>query len=188
VTIATIQGSPRKNGNTAKVLEAFETIASAGVAVDRIDVAYKNIEGCRGCDACKQKLSQPGCAQRDDMTEILERIMVSNLVVYAGPVYVWDFPARMKAVMERHYCLVKEIPGGRDIHLIEGKPVALLMTCGGTAEKNADVLGEIFRREMEYLHCTVIGVYVVPLCTTPRELGNKGIEVAKQMAADLLKI
>jgi multimeric flavodoxin WrbA len=187
MTIATIQGSPRKNGNTAAVLTAFEEAARAVATIDRINVADKRIEGCRGCDACQGDLCRPGCVRRDDMAEILERITAADLVLYASPVYVWDFPARMKAVVERHYCLVKNAADGRGIHLLEGKPAAFLMTCGGTAEKNADVLGEIFRRQMDYLQFRAVGVYVVPLCTVPGELGSRATDVAQQMANDLLR-
>jgi NAD(P)H-dependent FMN reductase len=186
MTIVTIQGSPRRNGNTATVLSAFESLAAVSAAVERIDVVDKKISGCLGCDKCKQRSTQPGCVQRDDVMEILDRIIASDLVVYAGPVYVWDFPARMKALMERHYCLVKGASEDQDIHLLEEKRTALLMTCGGSAEENGDLLADIFRREMAYLHCRPVGEYIVPLCTKASELGNRSNEVAQQMAADLL--
>ena len=51
--IATVLGSPRKKGNTAAALAAFEEeMKSRGHKVTRINLADKNINGCRGCFGC----------------------------------------------------------------------------------------------------------------------------------------
>ncbi|MDY0091874.1 MAG: hypothetical protein RBT80_04165 [Candidatus Vecturithrix sp.] len=39
---------------------------------------------------------------------------------------------------------------------------------------------------MEYLHCRILGKYIVPFCTTPLELGGKVRQIARQMAADMI--
>jgi multimeric flavodoxin WrbA len=185
MTIVTIMGSPRKNGNTATVLKAFEALACAKATIHRVDAAIMKIAGCRGCDACQRNLDRPGCVQKDDMVAILETIMAADMVVYAAPVYVWDFPAQMKSIVDRHYCLVKNTTDGQARHLIENKPTVLLTTCGGTAEDNADLLRSIFEREMDYLRCRVVGEYVLPLCTLPSELGARGEQMARQMFTEL---
>lgn len=185
--IVTIMGSPRRNGNTATVLKAFEAMAERKATIRRLDIASMRIADCRGCDVCQQDLTQPGCAQKDDMEEIFQTIFAADLVLYAGPVYVWDFPAQMKCVMDRHYCLVKQTTGGEGKHLLEGKRTVLLATCGGSAEGNADLLRSIFRREMDYLHCRIAGEYVVPLCTVPAELGARAEQVAREMYRDLIR-
>ena len=57
--VMTILGSPRRNGNTAKVLGQFESMISNGHEVERIDIVDSNVKGCVGCYACQQKPDEP---------------------------------------------------------------------------------------------------------------------------------
>ena len=184
--ILTILGSPKKRGNTATVLALFEEMISNQHEVERINISNKAIKGCLGCDSCQKIDDQPGCVQKDDFMEIFDKIMTVDLIVYASPVYVWDFSAQLKALIDRHYCLVKW--KNRDItkYLLEGKHTALLSTCGGSGEKNADLIIEIFSREMNYLHCQMVGQYIVPFCTIPAELGEKARKTAHLMHEDIM--
>lgn len=187
MTITTILGSPRKRGNTAAILTAFEKLVSHHT-VNHINIPATGINGCLGCDACQRITDAPGCVQKDAVGEMLTTIVRSDVVVYASPVYVWDFSAQMKALMDRHCCFVKwkQDPGTR--FLLQGKPALLLTTCGGDADTNADLIREIFTREMNYLHCRIIGIYNVPNCTIPSALGEDVQKTAQCMADDVLKI
>jgi multimeric flavodoxin WrbA len=185
--ILTLCGSPRRRGNTATVLLAFERLAGRSNSVERVDVVAQNIKGCIGCDNCQKDERHPACIQKDGLNDLLERMIAADLVVYAAPVYVWDFPAQMKAVMDRHYCLLKW-KGGRERSLVENKKTMLLTTCGGDAENNADLLRLIFEREMKYLHCQIVGEFVVPNCTLPSKLGSIKDEIAARMNEALLNI
>lgn len=186
--IITILGSPRKKGNTAAVLKAFEELVMVQHEVERINIADISIQGCLGCDACQRTLDESGCVRQDDFNEVITGIRLADLVVYASPVYVWDFPSQMKALMDRHYCLVKWEDPADTRCLLEGKHVMLLATCGGSAEENGDLIQEVFRREMEYLHCRILGKYIAPFCITPSDLGDQARQIAQQMAADMLKL
>lgn len=183
--ILTILGSPRKRGNTAAVLEQFERLAGQVARITRVNLPDYTIRGCRGCDACRRVLDEPGCIQRDDAPQILDYIRAADLVVYATPVYVWDSTSQMKALFDRHYCMVKWQLGQVVRALLAGKQTALLVTCGGPAEDNADLLQIIFEREMAYLRCQVCGMYVVDNCTTPADLGERAVQTAAQMAREL---
>jgi multimeric flavodoxin WrbA len=185
--LATVLGSPRKRGNTAAVLEQFENLVRGQHEVDRINVTDYEIRGCLGCDRCKRVHDRPGCVQVDAAVGVLERIMGADAVVYATPLYVWSFSAQLKALMDRHYCLVKAIGEGGRRSLVEGKRAALLVTCAGPREGNADLIQEIFRREMSYGRCRVVGIYIVPDCTSPQALGARAFDVAKRMATDVVQ-
>jgi multimeric flavodoxin WrbA len=148
----------------------------------------RGINGCLGCDACQRITDAPGCVQKDAVGEMLTTIVGSDVVVYASPVYVWDFSAQMKALMDRHYCFVKWKHDAGTRSLLEGKPVLLLTTCGGDAATNADLIREIFTREMDYLHCRIIGIYNVPNCTTSSVPGEEVRKTARCMADDISKL
>ncbi|MBN1406413.1 MAG: flavodoxin family protein [Calditrichaceae bacterium] len=178
--VLSIMGSPRKGGNTSTVLKEFEKLIEGKVILEHINVVDMALNGCIGCDYCQKYYESPSCIQKDDMPIIIEKIIKSDIIIYAAPVYVWDFPAQMKEVMDRHYCLVK-CKAKEEISLIQGKKVILLTTCGGDAENNADLLIKIFEREMNYLQCEVLVKFVVPNCTLPRNLGKEKEEVAFKM-------
>jgi hypothetical protein len=93
----------------------------------------------------------------------------------------------MKALLDRHVCFVKWQEGTKARALLAGKPAVLLTTCGGGARENADLIQEIFRREMAYLECRIVGTYVVPHCSSPSELGESALQVARQMSTDVLE-
>ena len=186
VKIATILGSPRRRGNTATVLGLFEGMIPTPHKVERIKIVDYQIDGCRGCGACQWDLTEPGCIQRDDAGVLLQRLMKTDVIVYATPLYVWGFAAQMKAFVDRHYCLVKWADGHVANALLRGKRAALLVTCGDVSESAADLIQGIFDREMRYLGCEVVGKYVVPGCTTPDRLGSKGVDAATEMVRDII--
>ena len=183
--IATIFGSPRKKGNTARVLGMFEEIVSKAHEVDRINLISHKVNGCLGCGKCREVIDKPGCIQKDDALSIFERIMNSDALVYASPLYCWSFSAQMKALIDRHYCVVKGYGTPDYKSLIAGKRTALLVTCAGPIENNADFIQGIFDRVSEYGQCKVVGKYILPLCTTPDMIGDEGLGMAKKMAEEI---
>lgn len=184
--IITLLGSPRKRGNTAAILSAFEAMVPAPHQVERINVTDHSIKGCLGCDACRRKLDVPGCVQRDDFAGVMDRLLAADVIVYASPLYAWDFTAQMKCLFDRHYCLVKWVDGQVASALMRGKRAALLVTCGDVAENNADVIQTIFDRQMAYLGCTIVGKHVVASCSTPDKLGDRAVETAKALLNGIL--
>jgi multimeric flavodoxin WrbA len=184
--LTTVLGSPRKEGNTAKVLDLFEKLmAQQGHEVDRIDVVDYEVKGCLGCQTCQQVRREPGCRQQDDAVGLFERIIASDAVVYATPLYTYGFTAQMKAFIDRQYCLVTGYGSPEYTSLLKGKRTALLVTCGGPIEGNADLIQEAFDREGRYQQWNVVGKYIVPFCTTPDALGDKATEIAERMARDI---
>jgi multimeric flavodoxin WrbA len=183
--VATILGSPKKNGNTAKVLGMFEELLAQRHEVDRIDIVDFEVKGCRGCDACKKVTDEPGCVQKDDAVALFGRLIKADAIIYASPLYCWDVTAQLKAFLDRHYCLVTGYGTDDYKSLIDGKRAALLVTCAGPIENNADLIQEIFNRCSDYLRCDVAGKYVVPFCTTPDAMGDEAMETAKKMADDI---
>jgi len=184
--VVTVQGSPRADGNTAAVLEKFEKALGDGHEVERVDLQKLNVGGCLACYACTQNLSEPGCVQMDDAQGVIASILEADAVVYATPLYMWTFPAQIKALLDRHLCFVKGYMQPDYTSLIKDKPVALLVTCGGPVEGNADLIQESFNRFAKYGLLGHAGNYVVPGCTTPDQLGEAADTVVTQMKTALV--
>jgi multimeric flavodoxin WrbA len=183
--VMTILGSPKKKGNTGTVLDMFEEIISKDHETDRINISDVTVNGCLGCYACQRTSDEPGCAQKDDAGQLYERIMNADAVVYATPLYDWSFSAQLKALLDRHLCLVTGYGTPEYKSLVAGKKLMLLVTCAGPVENNADLIQSNFDRIAKYLKADVAGKYVVPFCTKPDEMGDQAAEIVKQMADNL---
>jgi multimeric flavodoxin WrbA len=182
--IITILGSPKKKGKTAEVLGLFEKIIlSKEHEIERIDVTDYHINGCIGCYACMSKTNEPGCVQNDDMALILEKMLEADAIVYATPLYSFNFTAQMKPLVDRHMCLIKK-------PLLKGKRTALLVTCAAQEEGNADLIKEAFRRSFDGNHggmvnTDLIGEYVVERSGAP-DFTQRSEVIACRLASDLL--
>jgi multimeric flavodoxin WrbA len=182
--ILTILGSARKHGNTATVLAEFECLAARDHQVERINITDYRVNGCLGCNHCQKVFDEPGCAQKDDGPVLLARILDADLVVYASPLYAWSFTAQLKALFDRLFCLVKW--DAQPVKsLIKDRRAALLVTCADAIENNADLIQVMFQREMDCAQCAVAGMYIVPHCTTPKEMGDKATRTAEEMAREI---
>lgn len=99
-----INGSPRKNGNTVTLLnKALEGAAAAGAETEMIHLYDLKFKGCSSCFACKRKNSKfiGSCAMKDDLTEVLERVMMSDVLLLGAPLYLGDITGEMKSFYER---------------------------------------------------------------------------------------
>ena len=99
-----ICGSPRKNGNSAKMLEsALAGAKSQGATVERIDLFDLRYSGCRSCFACKRLGGESfgRCALRDDLTDVLEKILTADAVMIAAPLYFGEVPGAVRNLFER---------------------------------------------------------------------------------------
>jgi len=180
MNILTIMGSPRRRGNTATVLGMFEQQVVVAHQVERLNLTDYSVHGCLGCEVCQGSLEEPGCGQRDDAPAIFSRMRTADLLVYASPIYAWSVTAQMKALIDRHYGLIKWNHGEKS--LLAGKRAMLMVTCGGAAAENADLVFPLFERQMAIAKVTVAGMFVVDNCNNPDELGQQAADVAFAMA------
>lgn len=103
-TVIGINGSPRKNRNSAIMLEhALQGAVSAGACVERVDLTDLNFSGCKSCFACKRLggKSFGRCALRDDLTEVLDKILSADAVIISTPIYFGDVPGMVRNLFER---------------------------------------------------------------------------------------
>ena len=100
-----INGSPRKNGNTALLLKrAMDGAREAGAEVELVNLYDRslNYKGCMSCFACKIKGGRKGiCSFKDDLQPIMEKVMEADVLVCGSPVYCGYPSANLRAFMER---------------------------------------------------------------------------------------
>lgn len=100
--ILVFNGSPKKKrSDTMHITRAFlgGMNEAAPQEVQSINVADMHIEFCRGCFACKYNGGR--CAIDDDMREILEQMLASDLLLFSFPLYCYGMPAMLKNIIER---------------------------------------------------------------------------------------
>jgi len=94
-----LSGSPRKRGNSDILCDEFAKGAlEAGHDVEKIRVAEKNIGFCRGCYACEES---GVCAIKDDMAQLMQKMIDCDVMVLASPVYFYSIDAQLKVVIDR---------------------------------------------------------------------------------------
>ncbi len=95
-----LSGSPRKGGNSDLLCGEFARGAQEnGNEVEIIRVAAKKIAPCSGCYYCRAHNGE--CAHKDDMAEVLQKMIDADVIVMASPVYFYSIDAQLKAVIDR---------------------------------------------------------------------------------------
>ena len=98
--ILILSASPRKDGNSDLLCDQFMTGAQeSDNHVEKIFLRNKKINYCTGCGTC-YKLSKP-CPQKDDMPEILDKMVASDVIVMSTPVYFYTMNGQMKTLIDR---------------------------------------------------------------------------------------
>lgn len=156
-----LMGSPRLNGNTAELLKPFMTeLQSNGYEFDYIPLFGKDIKPCLACYACQNVEWRYGCIQCDDVSGIIESIIISDCVVFATPIYSWYCTAPMKALLDRHYGLNK-FYGDVEGSLWEGKKIAIVATHGYDTQYATEPFATGIERLCEHSKLEYMGMYSV---------------------------
>lgn len=153
--IVVITGSPRKNGNSFAMTEAFIKAAEdKGHTVTRFDAAMKQVGGCHACETCFK--TGKACSFDDDFNTIAPAIMEADAVVFTMPVYWYSIPAQVKGVIDK---LFSFYTAGKDI---AGKECALITCC---AEEDMSVMDGVripIELSAALLKWKMIGEVLVP--------------------------
>lgn len=146
--ICILAGSPRKQGNTAKLLDVFmDECARLGAGQELFRLHDLRIGPCIACRACQADWSGFNCRFKDDAHTLAEAVLASDLLVFATPIYSWFCTPPMKALLDRFvYGLNKYYGEEKGPSLWAGKSAAIISTCGYNPERGADLFEEALRR------------------------------------------
>ena len=101
--IVMILGSPRKNGNSEQLADAFARGAErAGHRVTKIYTEELDA-GCVGCGGCYQTENQP-CCRHADFNAVAAQLLRADGIVFAAPLYWFDIPGKMKCFIDNMFC------------------------------------------------------------------------------------
>ena len=104
-----LSGSFRKGGNSDTLCDRFaEGARDAGNEVEKIFINDRNIGYCRGCGVCNRTHR---CVQKDDMEEILNKMVAADVIVMATPVYFYTMNGQMKTLIDRCCARYLEMKG-----------------------------------------------------------------------------
>jgi multimeric flavodoxin WrbA len=100
--VTAFNGSSRKNGNTATLVQtALGELENEGFETEFIQLAGTSIEGCRACYKCTKNKDKKCAVDSDALNEYFSKMVESDGIILASPVYFADVSAKMKALMER---------------------------------------------------------------------------------------
>lgn len=172
-------GSPRKNGNTIQLSDAFsQKLKEKGCDVRIIYLNDLNIRPCQGCLAC---LPKGICRINDDMKDIRKYIAESDLIVYATPVYWFAPSSQLKLVIDRSIAFFDKDYASR----IKGKKAVTLMTCADESADTFSPSNDMFRRTFDLLGISYAGSVEAFGCTEKGVVKKEFIDKAAQLAESL---
>jgi multimeric flavodoxin WrbA len=133
-----IDGSPRKDGNTEKLLNnVLAGVEEAGGEIQFLKLADLTINYCRGCGICR---AAGECVLQDDMDHVVAAIQQSDAVVLGSPIYAWQVSGNTKVFMDR---LCRLLTPTYESRLNGTKKIAFVYTQGNP---NAD----LFKPYLDY--------------------------------------
>ena len=161
-SILGIVGSPRKDGNTNKLVsKIIEGSKSKGAETNIIHLRKVDINECDGCQTCWRGLD---CSKNDDMNKIYPQIIKADILIFGTPVYWYGPTALIKAFLDRFVYF--NCPENRT--KIRGKKAIIVIPFEEENLATAEPLIMMFEKSFEYLEIQLVKKIIVP------GVGDKG--------------
>ena len=114
--VIVISTSLRRGSNSDMLADKFvEGAMSAGNDVEKISLVGKNIQFCKGCMGC-QKLGR--CVIKDDVNDIMAKVLKADVVCWATPIYYYEMSGQMKTLIDRMNAMYEQDYQFRDVYLL----------------------------------------------------------------------
>ncbi len=156
--IVVLMGSPNRKGSTKILVENFlKGATESGHDCEVIDVCHANIHPCTGCVACGY---EGPCVQKDDVEKIKAKLLASDMVVFATPLYYYGMSAQLKTVVDR-FCAYNSSLNSR--HLKS----ALLTVAWNADDWTFEALKAHYKTLVRYINFEDKGMILGYGCGTP---------------------
>ena len=178
--ILVLESSGNRKGSSNLLAEEFIKGAEEnGHSVTVFDVIRADIRPCLGCNHCG--MNGP-CVQKDDYENKLKgMIKEADMLVFVMPVYYYNWPAQLKAVIDRFYSFTTELTY---MH----KKTALLTVAWDDTDTVFSVVEAYYHRICEYMQFEDMGMVLGGGCGTPAMTKrNKAINEAYELGKRLVE-
>jgi len=162
-----IAGSPRRNGNSDRLLAAaLDGARAAGARTETLVAATVGVNPCRGCNAC----SKDGiCIQRDGGDDVYAAVDSADAIIIASPVYFATVPGVLKVLYDRMQ------PYWARTHVLKQprpprRPGAVLLVRAGGDPYGFDAAEATTRSVLAVLGVDVLGEVRIVGVDTPSDL------------------
>ena len=166
--ILILAGSPRKNGQSYKLVEAFKE-GAAGNEIQVVDVGSMKINGCLACEYCHTK-GNGKCIQNDDMQKILPLLAEAEGIVIASPVYYWGLSGQLQSCLTRWYAPHKPAKATKYAVLLASGSEGVYEPIEGQLK---DVIGYIGGKLVGIVKTSMEKNNINEACSAAKELGKK---------------
>ena len=100
--VIAFNGSPRKNGNTAVLINyVLDELNNEGIETELYQLAGKSIQGCTACMQCFEDRNKRCSIETDALNECLEKMFEADGIILGSPTYFTDVTAEMKGLIDR---------------------------------------------------------------------------------------
>jgi multimeric flavodoxin WrbA len=100
--VVAVNGSARKGGNTAQLIEAvFVPLREAGIECELIELGAKDVRGCTACRKCFETQDGQCHGRKDYLLEVLPKLWEADGIILGSPTYFADVTTEMKALIDR---------------------------------------------------------------------------------------
>jgi len=148
MSILAFNGSPRPHGNSSLLLNEFiKGAEQVGAKVETIVANKINIQHCQGCLKCN--LIKRCSIRNDDWTQLSQKILAADTIVFSTPVYFHHLPSSLKAIIDRfrsfnHVQILEN--GLKHTPWVEWrKHFILLLSLGNPTAKDTEPIVDLFQ-------------------------------------------
>lgn len=193
--IIIILGSPRKQGNTSRILNIIKDRLKDTYDVEIEYLSDYEINGCLGCSQCQAIIDKPGCVQKDQANQLLQQLINADVILYGTPLYGHSYSGQLKIFMDRHVALFKFVDGSDKAvgemeirSFLQNKPVGLIVSCQGPEEDNTELIQAQFNKFCESSVTKCLGKYIFPFCDVDSDKSEYSEETILRIVHDITNI
>ena len=129
--VVAINGSPRKNGNTAQLLQTVcAKLNTQGVETETIQLGTEPLRGCVDCGVCKKEKNSRCVYDDDPLNTIVAQMNAADGILLGSPTYFSNVTTNMKSLMDRAGRVSRV--SGFTLRRKVGAPVVAMRRAGGT--------------------------------------------------------
>ncbi len=100
--VVAFNGSPRKEGNTAKLIgHVFSELEKEGIETEMVQLGGKSIHGCIACMKCFENKDKKCVIDKDIVNDCIAKMAEADGIILATPTYFADLTPEIKALIDR---------------------------------------------------------------------------------------